>query len=139
MKRNFLFLIGFLAVTLVSVIFIACSKKSNATGNASLIVGKWKYVDSYYTIIATFNEDNTGKIKGTYNGYSFTTSFDYSYNNKNDVLTLDVDDAGFNYFFDSYEGSLIKFYVEWMGEDRIYVSDYYYGDDGYEIGPFIRQ
>ena len=142
MKRNFLFLIGFFTVALVAVIFIACDKKDKSNGNASLIVGKWKYVESYYgdlSMVVTFNKDNTGKAKETYDGYSLTSTFDYSYNNKTDVLTIDIDDAEYSYVFDGYDGYLMKFNVEWMGEDRFYLSDYYYDYDGYEIGPFIRQ
>lgn len=155
MKRNFLFLVGFFAVALVSVIFIACEKDKNDNG---ALVGTWKYIDdyaSYYTedecyVLITFNKDNTGTInERTYYGRVVNTTFAYTYDSDKEILKLDLDDVSYysTFGYGDYYNGYSKFKVEWIGDNRFYMNeifeeyddyDYYY-DDYYKMGPFIRQ
>lgn len=153
MKRNFLFLIGFFTVALVAVIFIACEKSESKSGHDnSLIVGTWKYDiereygEDAWSIVITFNKDNTGKIKEKYWEYTTNITFAYTYDSKNDILKMDVDNVDeyedfFSDFVDTYS-SLIRYHIEWIGDNRFYAHElfdgYEYYDD-YKIGPFIRQ
>lgn len=158
MKRNFLFLIGFFVIALSAAIFAACEKDSSKSGDNSALVGKWKYVDEYMSqyvdggecyVYITFNEDGTGTIRerSYYAGdIDIKTTFEYSYDEKKEILKIDVDDVNSYYYsvfgYTGYYSDYSKYKVDWVGDNRFYLIEMFYGNyyyDDYKIGPFIRQ